>query len=217
MRNPDRLGRILHFLEAIDQLKSVYRAAYLADHSRNESSAEHTWHACLFALLLFQETDLALDVGHFLGLLLIHDLVEVYAGDTYVHLADQRVEAQLREREAAERLFALLPPDLQERLHGWWEEFERGRTPEARFARAIDRLQGFSQNLFAGGRVWRERGVTEAMTRAVNRDAMGLDARLAEIYEALYERAVRDQLWLPQDEAVADAMRSAEEPASEEA
>ncbi len=194
--NPKRMARILDFLETIDQLKTVYRAAYLADHSRHESDAEHTWHTCLFALLLFNETDLDLDIRHALELILIHDLVEIYAGDTYVHLTEDRLAAQLREQTAAKRLFALLPKDVGKRMHQWWTEFEHGQTAEARFARAMDRLQGFTQNIFAGGRVWQERGVTEAMTRVVNQDAIDLDATLAEVYEALYERANKDHLWL---------------------
>lgn len=153
----------------------------------------------MFALLLYKETDLQLDIGHVLELILVHDLVEIHAGDTYVHLADQRLEAKAREQEAARRLFGPLPPDLEERLHRWWREFEEGDTPEARFARAMDRLQGFSQNIFAGGRVWQERGVTEAMTRLVNKDAIDLHATLAEVYEALYERASKDHLWLVPD------------------
>ena len=197
MADPDRLARILDFLETLDQFKTVYRAAYLADHSRQESDAEHTWHMALFALLLCQETDLALDIVHVLELILIHDLVEVYAGDTYVHSTEDRILAATREQDAAERLFSLLPDDLKDLLYGWWTEFEHGLTLEARFARAMDRLQGFAQNIFAGGRVWQERGITEAMTRIVNQDAIGLDPTLAEIYEALYERATSRQLWPP--------------------
>jgi putative hydrolases of HD superfamily len=199
MAHPKRMARILDFLETIDRLKTIYRAAYLADGSRHESDAEHTWHTCLFALLLFQETDLDLDIGHALELILIHDLVEIYAGDTYVHLTEDRIAAQAREEAAAKRLFALLPKDLAKQMQEWWTEFEHGQTAEARFARAMDRLQGFTQNIFAGGRVWQERGVTEEMTRLVNKDAIDLHATLAEVYEALYERASRDHLWLVPD------------------
>lgn len=149
----------------------------------------------MFALLLCSETDLELDIGHVLELALVHDLVEIYAGDTYVHLTADRIEAMVREQEAAERLFPQLPPDLARRLRSWWDEFELGESPEARFARAMDRLQGFAQNIFAGGRVWRERAVTEEMTRQVNRDAIELHPVLDEVYRALYERATGEDLW----------------------
>ncbi|HEX8918040.1 MAG TPA: HD domain-containing protein [Chloroflexota bacterium] len=197
--NSERLTEILAFLETIDALKLVYRAAYLGDHSRHESSAEHTWHMAMFALLLAGETNLVLDTRHVLEMVLVHDLIEIDAGDTYVHLTAEREAAKLRERLAADRIFALLPPDLHARLRGWWDEFEEGQTPEARFARAIDRLHGFSQNITARGRVWQERSITEAMTRAVNHDAMELDPGLAAAYELLYERA-RQESWLETNE-----------------
>lgn len=150
----------------------------------------------MFALLLARDTALKLDMAHVLELALTHDLVETYAGDTYIHLVDARLAARVREEEAADRLFAILPDDLQQRLHDWWIEFEEGDSEEARFARAMDRLQGFNQNLYVGGRVWRERGVSEDMTRVVNQAAIDLDPAIAEIYRLLYERARRDNMWI---------------------
>lgn len=192
-----RFDKILSFLETIDQFKVIYRAAYLCDHSRNESDAEHTWHVCLFALLLHQEMSFNVDIAHVLKLILVHDLVEIYAGDTFAHDVAGYLDKSVREQAAAEKLFALLPEDLQILVHGWWEEFEAQETPEAKFATAMDRLQGFAQNLFGGGRVWQERQVTEAMSLKRNQQAIAIDPGLAEVFQILYQRATDEQLWTP--------------------
>jgi putative hydrolase of HD superfamily len=149
----------------------------------------------IYALLLHRETAISLDIGHVLELVLTHDLVEIYAGDTYAHDWAAREAARASEAEAAVRLFSQLPPDLGLELRGWWEEFEGGATSEAAYARAVDRLQAFAQGVFSGGRSWRERGVTEAMTLRLNESAMGVDPAIRAAYESLYERARRLELF----------------------
>lgn len=191
----ERLVRIFEFLGRVDRFKSVYRAAYLADHSRHESDAEHVWHTCLLALLLHRESDLDLDIAHVLELLIVHDLVEVFAGDSALHDEAARESKAGREEEAAERLYGLLPADLRELLHGWWREFEAADTPEARFAVEVDRLQAIHQNVIAGGRTWADYRVTEEDARERNRRAMGFEPALAQIFEALYSRAAAEGLW----------------------
>jgi putative hydrolase of HD superfamily len=198
MDGSERLKDILGFLQTCDRFKSVRRGAYLADGSRHETDAEHAWHMSLFALLLQREARFPLDSGRVLELIALHDLVEIEAGDTFAHDAAGRRGKRAREEAAADRLFAQLPGDLRERVRGRWDEYEAGQTLETRFARAIDKLQACAQNVFAGGRVWRERGVTERMSRAYNRDAMALDPSLAAAFEALYQRASREQLWSPE-------------------
>lgn len=130
-------------------------------------------------------------------LILVHDLVEIYAGDTFAHDVAGYLDKSVREQAAAEKLFALLPEDLQILVHGWWEEFEAQETPEAKFATAMDRLQGFAQNLFGGGRVWQEHQVTEAMSLKRNQQAIAIDPGLAEVFQILYQRATDEQLWTP--------------------
>ena len=130
----------------------MYRAAYLSDQSRHESDAEHTWHMSLFALLLYQEMNHELDIAHVLKLILVHDLVEVYAGDTFAHDPTGYFDKQAREEAAANQLFSLLPQDLQILMSSWWQEFENAQTLEAQFAQAMDRLQAFAQNIFSAGR-----------------------------------------------------------------
>lgn len=193
--NGGRLGRILAFLEEADRFKSVYRGAYLADHSRNESDADHVWHLCMFAMLLREESASAPNPLRVLELCLVHDLVEIYAGDTWAYDQEGYADKKEREERAAEELFSLLPEDLMERFRGLWDEFEDGRTEEARFAQAMDRLQGFAQNVFGGGRVWRERGVTEAETRERVEEGIAFDPSLAAAFEALYGRAQREGAW----------------------
>ena len=193
--DPARLDRILGFLEILDRFKTIERAGYLADHSRHETDSDHAWHMSLFALLLHRETALQLDIGHVLELILTHDLVEIYACDTYAHDRAAREAAKARERDAAEKLFALLPGDQGHELHAWWREFETGDTPEARYARTMDRLQAFAQNVFSGGRSWRERRTTEEMTRLLNADAIASDPAIARVYERLYERALQEGVW----------------------
>lgn len=189
-----RLDRILRFLEISAQFKAIERATYLAD-GRLESDAEHAWHAGLFALLLHQDLAQEVDIGHVLVLLTVHDLVEIYAGDTFGYDETARHDKPQREAVAADRLFAVLPADLTATVRGWWEEYEAGQTPAARFAKSMDRLQVLAQNVYSRGRMWRERGVTEAMSRAKNRETIGFDPWVTEAFEALYRRANRERLW----------------------
>lgn len=195
MIDSQRFTKILGFLETIDQLKLIYRSAYLSDNSRHESDAEHTWHTSLFALLLYQEMEIDVDIERVLKLILIHDLVEIYAGDTFAYDTVGNYNQNAREETAASQLFALLPEDLQKLVYGWWKEFELAPTPEAQFARAMDKLQAFAQNVSSSGRVWQEHFVTEEMSRSRNKKAMAFDPALAEVFEALYQRAIRENLW----------------------
>lgn len=193
----DRLRSVLDFLELVDRFKTIERRAWLADGSRRETDAEHCWHLALFALMLHGEIGFEADLGHALALLVVHDLVEIHAGDTYAYddagLADQ----EAREEASARRLFSTLPPDLGVRVEGWWREFEAGRTPEARFAKALDRVQGFAQNVFSGGKAWRENGIARERTRLRTDLPRATDPALAAVVDLLYERADRDGSWPP--------------------
>lgn len=195
MIDTERLTQILHFLEIIDQFKTIYRATHIADQSRNENDAEHTWHMSMFAVLLHHELHVQVDLEHTLKLILTHDLVEIYAGDTYAHDVIGHLDKQEREEQAAQRLFALLPDDLHSEIDSWWQEYEQAQTAEAQFARSLDKLQALAQNVFSAGRVWRERGVTEKMSRAHNDNAMSFDPTITALFALLYQRAEREQLW----------------------
>jgi putative hydrolase of HD superfamily len=158
-----RLERQLDFIRELDRLKSVLRRTSLIDRSRLENSAEHTWHLTAMALALFEYAPRGADLGRVLELLIVHDVVEIDAGDTFAFDKAANADKADREAAAAVRLFGLLPPDLGERLRSRWEEFEAGETPAAHFANALDRLQGLIVNDAPGdGGTWRIHGVVSS-------------------------------------------------------
>lgn len=156
----DRLAAQVGFVLEVDRLKSVLRRGYVADGSRYENSAEHSWTLALMAVVLAEHAADPVDLATVLRMVVIHDLVEVDAGDTYVYDDAGRAAAEERERQAADRLFGLLPDDQGSALRALWDEFEAGTTPEARFARALDRFAGFLLNHASQGASWRENGVS---------------------------------------------------------
>ena len=178
----DRLQRQIRFILEIDALKGVLRRTYLPGADRPENSAEHSWHVAVMAVLLAEHANETVDVARVVRMLLIHDVVEVDAGDTYVYdTAGAEAKAE-REVRAADRVFGLLPEDQGRELRALWEEFEEGRTAEARFAAALDRLMPVLHNVHTEGRSWREHGITADRVIARN-------ARMSEGSEALWEYA----------------------------
>ena len=156
-----RLDEQIRFITEIGRLKGVLRQTMLAGPGRRENSAEHSWHLAVMAQTLAEHAPPGTDIGRVTAMLLVHDLVEIDAGDLFVYAdAAQQARQEEAERAAADRIFALLPPDQAGRLRGLWDEFEERRTPEARFARALDRLQPMLANLQTGGGTWREHGIT---------------------------------------------------------
>jgi putative hydrolase of HD superfamily len=156
----ERLERQLAFVREIDRLKSVLRRTSLHDGSRRENSAEHSWHLASMALVLAEYAPDGTDVTRAMHLCLVHDVVEVDAGDTFAYDTAGYADKAAREQAAATRLFGLLPLDQGIAFRAMWEEFEQGETPTARFANALDRLQPLLANLATGGGSWRELGVT---------------------------------------------------------
>ena len=150
----------LRFLREADQLKGVLRQSSILDGTRKENSAEHSWHLALMAQVLGGYASPGTDLSRVTAMLLIHDLVEIDAGDLFVY-ADATAQArqEAAEHAAADRIFALLPAGQGRELHALWDEFEERRTPEARFARALDRLQPMLANYYLGGGTWQAHGV----------------------------------------------------------
>ncbi len=146
-RHPGPLSRQLAFIVELDKLKRILRQTLVMDGSRRENSAEHSWHLAVMAVLLSEHAREAVDVQRVVKMLLIHDVVEIDAGDTFCYDAAATVGKEERERGAAERLFGLLPEEQAEELHELWEEFEARGTAEAQFANALDRLQGLLQTI----------------------------------------------------------------------
>lgn len=194
---PDRAASILDFLALADRLKTVERRGrvVLADGTtRRENSAEHCWSLALIGTLLHGEVAASLDLGRALMMVAVHDLVEIEAGDTFAYDAAGRATQAEREAAAAETVFGTLPDDLAARLRALWEEFEAGESPEARFAMACDRMQGFLQNVLSGGLAWKEHGVTVADTLPRMGPAMEVDAVFAALIGRLYDRAAEGGL-----------------------
>lgn len=163
MYDPERLMKQLGFIREIDKLKKITRQTLLMDGSRYENDAEHSWHLCAMVLVLSEYSNVPIDVPRVLAMLLIHDLVEVYAGDTFCYdVAGNRDKAQ-REAAAAEKLFGLLPADQRDRLESSWKEFEERQSPESKFAAALDRLQPIMHNFATAGAAWKKHGVTRSM------------------------------------------------------
>ena len=150
----------LRFLREADQLKGVLRQSSILDGTRKENSAEHSWHLALMAQVLGGYAPPGTDLSRVTAMLLIHDLVEIDAGDLFVY-ADATAQArqEAAEHAAADRIFALLPAGQGRELRALWDEFEERRTPEARFARALDRLQPMLANYYLGGGTWQAHGI----------------------------------------------------------
>jgi putative hydrolase of HD superfamily len=157
------LERQLAFIRELDRLKSILRRTSLIDRSRLENSAEHTWHLTAMALALFEYAPAGADLDRVLEMLIVHDVVEIDAGDTFAFDAAANADKTEREAAAAARLFGLLPSDVGARLESRWNEFEAGATPSARFANALDRLQGLIVNDAArDGGTWKLHCVTRS-------------------------------------------------------
>jgi putative hydrolase of HD superfamily len=162
----NRLEQQIAFVLELDKLKSVYRVTELLQEDRRENAAEHSWHVALLALVLRDYCRETVDFERVLALLLLHDSVEIYAGDTYVYDPQAVAQQQARESAAADRLFALLPADQTAYCAQLFEEFNNGRTPEARYAQAVDRLLPVLQNFFSGGKTWKKNHVRAEQVRA---------------------------------------------------
>ncbi|WP_439122430.1 HD domain-containing protein [Marivita sp.] len=155
-----RLDQQMAFLTEADRLKSILRATTLCDGSRMENSAEHSWHIALYALVLSEHAEQRLETSKIIKMLLLHDLVEIDAGDAPV-FGDHDTDAlALQEQAAADRIFGLLPDDQAKSFRAIWDEFEANETPEAQFAKSIDRMQPPMQNLASGGGSWIDYNVT---------------------------------------------------------
>lgn len=159
----DRLEKQLNFIVEIDKLKSVFRQTLLIDESRRENDAEHSWHMAAAALVLYDYADQTqVNLARVLKMALVHDLVEIHAGDTFAFDLKANEGKQERENQAAEKLFGLLPDDQNEELRSLWREFDEMQTPDASFAGAIDRLMPFIHNYMTHGHTWRLANVTKS-------------------------------------------------------
>jgi putative hydrolases of HD superfamily len=158
---PNRLESQIRFCLEIDKLTAILRRTLLLDGSRLENSAEHSWHIAIMAILLAEySAEPGIDLARVIKMVLVHDLVEIDAGDTYCYDVQGNLDKAEREQRAADRIFGLLPADQGAEVRALWEEFEARATPESRYANSMDRLQPMLHNYHTQGRQWRKHGIT---------------------------------------------------------
>jgi putative hydrolase of HD superfamily len=187
----NRLEQQINFIVEIDKLKTILRRTLIIDRSRRENDAEHSWHLATMALVLSEYAEPGVDIGRVIQMLLWHDLVEIDAGDTFLYDVAGTEDKEAREQQAADRLFGLLPAEQGTAFRALWEEFEARQTPDAKFARALDRVQPMLHNFHTQGGTWREYGVT--LDQVLARKALVNDAspRLWAYVQEMLAEAVR--------------------------
>ena len=181
----ERLKKQLDFALEIDKEKNIFRQTHLSGHGRNENDAEHAWHMAIMAYLLREYSNEPVDITKVMLMCLIHDVVEIDAGDTYAYDAEGLKTQKAREEAAKERIYSLLPEDQKKELAAIFDEFEESKTPESKFAHAMDNLQPLMLNNSNDGGDWREHGVSA-------KQVYGRQSRTKEGSEKLYE--VTDQI-----------------------
>jgi putative hydrolase of HD superfamily len=158
---PPRLEQQVRFILEVDRLKEILRQTVVTQSRRRENDAEHSWHLALCVMVLAEHANAPVDVLRVLKMVILHDLVEIDAGDTFAYDTARQADQHAREARAADRLFGLLPEDQGRAFRALWDEFEARQTPEARFAAAVDRFQPMLLNAHTEGHAWRQHGVTE--------------------------------------------------------
>ncbi len=190
------LQKCVDFILEIEKLKTIYRQTYTVHEDRQENDTEHSWHLAVMAMLLADQADEPVDVVKVLKMVLIHDIVEIDAGDTYCYDAEGYKTKALREAAAAERIFGILPEEKGKELKDLWEEFEACESAEARFAAALDRLQPLLLNLARKGRSWHEHGITSEKVYKRNERVKDISESLGGYIYSLLDDAV-DKGYLP--------------------
>lgn len=193
----ERLARQIEFILEIDKLKQIIRRSYLINGERRENTAEHSWHLAMLALVLAEHANEPVDLLRVLKMVLVHDIVEIDAGDTFLFDTAGGLDKAVREEKAADRLFGLLPADQASELRLLWEEFEARETAEAHFANAVDRLIPLLLNYQSGGRTWQENGVTSDRIEWIHGRIGAGSQSLAELSRRVIETAVAEGILPP--------------------
>jgi len=187
----ERFSKQVQFLMELDKLKSVLRRSILSHENRRENSGEHSWHVTVVALLFQEYSDVKVDILKVMKMLLIHDVVEIDAGDVYIYDKKSNEGKVDREREAANRIFGLLPDDQRDELIALWEEFEAKETPESKYAGACDRIIPLLHNYHAKGHSWKEHGVELENVYEINQVIAHGSTSLWESARKVIEESVR--------------------------
>ena len=184
----ERLQKQIDFIVKIDEEKNILRQTHLSCHGRRENDAEHAWHMAIMAYLLQEYSNEKIDIAKVMILCLIHDIVEIEAGDTYAYDEEAKKTQAQREKKAAEHLFGMLPDDQCAMMHALFEEFEHGDTPEARFARAMDNFQPLLLNDANEGESWIEHFVARSSIDARQKTTADGSKKLYEVIETILDR-----------------------------
>ncbi len=188
----ERLKKQLAFALEIDKEKNIFRQTHLSGHGRNENDAEHAWHMAVMAYLLKEYANEPIDIAKVMIMCLIHDVVEIDAGDTYAYDEEALKTQKAREDAAKERLYSMLPNDQRDELTAIFDEFEAYETPEAKFARAMDNLQPLLLNDSNGGSDWAEHGTTAAQVYGRQAKTRTGSERLYQVTEEIVRRNIRN-------------------------
>lgn len=189
MKTEDRLKQQLEFILEIDKMKKILRQTILTDYSRQENDAEHSWHISVMAMVLAEYADQSVDIGRVIRMTLVHDLIEIYAGDTFAYDTLGNQDKKAREDAAADRLFAMLPTDQGMEIRMLWKEFDQMETPDAIFAAALDRLQPLLHNFVTEGHTWK-RGVTSEQVRKRMAVIEKANPKLYEVVNGIIEQSL---------------------------
>ncbi len=190
----DRIDTIISFLKEIGKFKDIEREMWTSNLKRKESDAEHSWHLAMFLILFEKDLPKNLDFTKTLKLALMHDLVEIYAGDTFAFDDNGRSTKKEREFAAAKRLFPQLPDDLCSEFEKYFEEYENGETNESKIVKSFDKLQPILQNLCSEGKSWKEHGLTFSDIDNYKRKFVEHNDLALEIYKKLLEEARKEDL-----------------------
>jgi putative hydrolase of HD superfamily len=188
----ERLRSQLDFALEIDKEKNIFRRTHLTNNGRNENDAEHAWHMAIMAYLLREYSNEQIDIAKVMLMCLIHDIVEIDAGDTYAYDENGLKTQKEREEKAKERIFSILPPDQKEELAALFDEFEEYQTPESKFAHAMDNLQPLILNNSNGGADWREHGVSADQVYSRQTKTRLGSEKLFEVVDDIIKNNIRD-------------------------
>ena len=191
----DRLKKQIEFMLELDKMKNLYRQTYVLHEDRKENDAEHSWHLAILTFLLAEYSKANINVTHVMKMVLLHDVVEIDAGDTYCYDNEGNKSKAEREEKAAQRIFGLLPEDQRKEFYELWREFEDSETPDARFAAMLDRIQPLLLNYTKCGISWQEHGIHKEQVLNRNTDYFSESDELAELIKYIIDDAA-EKGWL---------------------
>ncbi|WP_028579011.1 HD domain-containing protein [Desulfogranum japonicum] len=184
------LGQQLEFLLELEKLKSIFRRSYILDTDRWENDAEHSWQLAVMAIILSEHANEEIQPSHVMKMVLLHDIVEIDAGDTFCYDEKGHTDKADRELRAAKRIFGILPPEQQKECFQLWQEFERGETREAKFANALDRLMPLMLNYYSQGKSWKKHGIRKQQVIDRNKHIAKGSTILWDFASTLIDKAV---------------------------